>query len=239
MRTMYDSVSPSGIPAGAELVAGYVDGRYANVAAMKERFPKARVVTIAVSSKTRAMVLDVEPGDASPATAVTWCTTTMAETDNSRLTVYCQASTVPAVKAAFKAAGVSLPQFWVAQWDGVHSLPAGAVAKQHTSTKHYDVSVVADHWPGVDPDKPRGKYEPFPGASWFRKAPHSPIVTAMGRRLVAEGCGRPYKVGPGPQWTDADQDAFRLWQKRLGDPPQYCDGWPGPKQWDALRVPRV
>ncbi|NED78786.1 N-acetylmuramoyl-L-alanine amidase, partial [Streptomyces sp. SID11233] len=29
---------------------------------------------------------------------------------------------------------------------------------------------------------------PFPGADWFHRAPKSALVTAMGRRLVAEGC---------------------------------------------------
>lgn len=93
------------------------------------------------------------------------------------------------------------------------------------------------------PDKPSKpipapKYQPFPGVDWFKKNPRSPIVTAMGRRLVAEGCSA-YASGPGPQWTTADRDSFRKWQKKLGDAPQFCDGWPGRKQWDALKVPKV
>ncbi|MCA1219881.1 LysM peptidoglycan-binding domain-containing protein [Streptomyces sp. 8L] len=162
-RTMYDAVTPSRIPAGATLVAGYVDGSFANVDEMRKRFPKATVVTIAVTSHTRAQVLDVEPGDASPQTAVTWCTNTMADTPNSELTIYCNASTVGAVKSAFRAAGVSLPNFWVADWDGSTAIPAGAVAKQHTSTPGYDVSSVVSHWPGVDgkaPAKPTPPKKP-------------------------------------------------------------------------------
>ncbi|MEU9388679.1 peptidoglycan-binding protein [Streptomyces sp. NPDC048324] len=81
-------------------------------------------------------------------------------------------------------------------------------------------------------------YQPFPGADWFKKNPKSAVVTAMGKRLVAEGCSA-YKSGPGPQWTDADRESFRKWQRKLGDAPVYCDGWPGKKQWDALKVPRV
>jgi hypothetical protein len=86
------------------------------------------------------------------------------------------------------------------------------------------------------PSKP--KYQPFPGDAWFKGNPKSPIVTAMGKRLVAEGCSA-YKSGPGAQWTDADRESFRKWQRKLGDAPQFCDGWPGRKQWDALKVPHV
>ncbi|MGW2364981.1 peptidoglycan-binding protein [Streptomyces sp. NPDC001667] len=82
-----------------------------------------------------------------------------------------------------------------------------------------------------------GGYEPFPGEAFFRSAPNSPIITAMGRRLVAEGCSV-YREGPGPQWTGADRASFALWQKKLGDGPEVRDGWPGPRQWAALKVPR-
>ncbi|MFI9721536.1 peptidoglycan-binding protein [Streptomyces sp. NPDC052396] len=91
---------------------------------------------------------------------------------------------------------------------------------------------------GKAPDPAPTGYQPFPGEGFFKDEPDSPIITAMGRRLVAEGCGA-YEYGPGDQWTDADRESFRLWQKKLGDAPQYRDGWPGPRQWAALKVPRV
>lgn len=90
---------------------------------------------------------------------------------------------------------------------------------------------------GATATKPKG-YESFPGANFFKKKPNSPIVTAMGKRLVAVGCSA-YASGPGPKWTNADRESFRKWQRKLGDAPVYCDGWPGKKQWDALKVPRV
>ncbi|MEU1161463.1 peptidoglycan-binding protein, partial [Streptomyces sp. NPDC005921] len=58
-------------------------------------------------------------------------------------------------------------------------------------------------------------YQPFPGAAWFRKNPRSTIVTAMGKRLVANGCSA-YTSGPGPQWTEADRASYARWQRRLG-----------------------
>lgn len=81
-------------------------------------------------------------------------------------------------------------------------------------------------------------YQPFPGAAWFRKNPKSTIVTAMGKRLVANGCSA-YASGPGPQWTEADRASYARWQRRLGYTGSSADGWPGAKSWAALKVPFV
>ncbi|MEW2406477.1 peptidoglycan-binding protein [Streptomyces griseoviridis] len=86
------------------------------------------------------------------------------------------------------------------------------------------------------PAKPT--YEPFPGAAWFKKNPKSPIVTAMGKRLVAVGCSA-YKSGPGAQWTDADKASYAKWQRKQGYTGADADGWPGKTTWDALKVPNV
>lgn len=82
------------------------------------------------------------------------------------------------------------------------------------------------------------KYEPFPGSSFFHGGRHSPVITAMGRRLVAEGCGA-YISGPGPDWTNADRESYRRWQKKLGYTGSDADGIPGKTSWDKLRVPNV
>lgn len=79
--------------------------------------------------------------------------------------------------------------------------------------------------------------EPFPGAAFFHGGRHSPIITAMGRRLVAEGCGR-YRSGPGPNWTNSDRNSYAAWQKKLGYTGSAADGIPGKASWDALKVPR-
>ncbi|MET8585730.1 peptidoglycan-binding protein [Streptomyces collinus] len=96
--------------------------------------------------------------------------------------------------------------------------------------------------PAKKPAAPQ--YEPFPGSAFFHGGRHSPIVTAMGRRLVAEGCGH-YNAGPGPDWTNADRESYRAWQKKyskankLGWTDADCDGIPGKSSWDALKVPKV
>ncbi|MGK5640161.1 peptidoglycan-binding protein [Streptomyces sp. URMC 126] len=87
-------------------------------------------------------------------------------------------------------------------------------------------------------DKQPPAYEPFPGADFFRSGPDSPVVTAMGRRLVAEGCSA-YAEGPGPRWSEADRRSYARWQHKLGYSGDDADGWPGKVSWDALKVPRA
>lgn len=82
------------------------------------------------------------------------------------------------------------------------------------------------------------RYQPFPGASFFSARTSSPVITAMGRRLVAEGCSS-YAVGPGPRWSDADRRSYAAWQRKLGFRGGDADGIPGRTSWNALKVPRT
>ncbi|MER7106977.1 peptidoglycan-binding protein [Streptomyces sp. NPDC000229] len=86
--------------------------------------------------------------------------------------------------------------------------------------------------------KPPSSYEPFPGSAFFAPGRRSPVVTAMGKRLVAEGCGR-YEVGPGPEWSEADRKSYAAWQRKLGYTGSDADGIPGKASWDRLKVPNV
>ncbi|MGW1221470.1 peptidoglycan-binding protein [Streptomyces californicus] len=90
--------------------------------------------------------------------------------------------------------------------------------------------------PAAKPPKPT--YEPFPGAAFFKAGRNSAIVTAMGKRLVAEGCGR-YAVGPGPKWSEADRKSYAAWQRKQGYTGAAADGIPGKTSWDRLKVPNV
>lgn len=91
---------------------------------------------------------------------------------------------------------------------------------------------------GGEAPQPKPEFEPFPGSAFFKNFPRSPIVTAMGKRLVAEGCSA-YAEGPGPKWTDADKRSYAKWQRKRGFSGTDADGWPGKTTWDALRVPKV
>lgn len=88
------------------------------------------------------------------------------------------------------------------------------------------------------PVPPKPSYEPFPGSAFFHLGQKSPIITAMGHRLVAEGCGR-YEDGPGPEWTEADRRSYAAWQHKLGYRGKDADGIPGRTSWEKLKVPDV
>lgn len=161
-RTLYDSTTAGDIPKSATMVGGYVDGRYRTVDALRARFPKATLVTITVLGAPGAHVCDTEPGNIGPAGAVAWA---KAEVKAGRKpTLYCMASQWPQIKALASKAGIGgKVSYWIADYDNDPTLPKGAVAKQYADPAvhgkgHFDLSVVADHWPGVDPDpQPVGK----------------------------------------------------------------------------------
>ncbi|MDE3112730.1 MAG: hypothetical protein KGK34_07275 [Chloroflexota bacterium] len=162
---MADSVTASDIvaafaPGGAaaalhlDLVAGYVDGAFAWSDADWSLFscPKVRISTSAATSPKVAHVLDVENGDATPDQAVAWIK--WARSLGLRRTIYCGANTWAVVKAAFAAAGLAYPDWFVARWTGTPGLIDGTVATQYADPPqtgaHFDASSVADYWPGVD-----------------------------------------------------------------------------------------
>jgi len=151
MRTMYDGIASDAavIPTSAQLVGGYVDGNYVWTAADWARFPHSVHVGIAVKSTTNAgIVLDVEAGNATPAESVDWVLAR--RRSGADPTVYCSQSDWPSVRSAFKARSVAEPHYWIANYNGDKAIPAGAIAHQYESTARWDLSSVADYWPGVD-----------------------------------------------------------------------------------------
>ncbi|EGE40762.1 N-acetylmuramoyl-L-alanine amidase [Streptomyces sp. SID4928] len=98
--------------------------------------------------------------------------------------------------------------------------------------------------PATKPPTPaKPKCEPYPGASFFLNGNRpalgkkSPIFTAMGKRLVAVGCGR-YAVGPGPQLGQADVNSYEAWQRKCGYTGTAAKWPPGKTTWDKLQVPK-
>ncbi|EOD63156.1 hypothetical protein H480_38505 [Amycolatopsis vancoresmycina DSM 44592] len=151
---MYDAVTAANIPGDALMVAGYIDrivlAPWTDADWM--RFPRAvKVEIVKKASSNRGHVLDVEPGDARPDEAPGWVR--MRRAAGADPTVYCSWSAWPTVRAAFAAAGVAEPHWWIARYDNDPTIPAGAVAKQYRGdvAPGFDVSAVADYWPGVDP----------------------------------------------------------------------------------------
>lgn len=149
-RTMYDGITPALLPVGGDLYAGYVDGHWPDAEAIAARFPGKPVVRIAVRPTTDdGVVGDGPPDNGTWAEWVQWVVRRRAAHVDP--TMYTNASSWAAGIRAFMAAGVPEPHWWIAHYDGDPAIPAGAVAKQHTETAGYDVSSVADYWPGVDP----------------------------------------------------------------------------------------
>jgi hypothetical protein len=161
---MWDAVTPANIlkhDKNPEIVAGYMTGTYKWTQANWNLFPNA--IHVRISTQARYLVgtvLDVEPGDATPAQSVDWVLAMRAGQgmpDGANRgpcdpTLYCNRSTLVQVKAEFARRNVSLPHFWVATGSGKFELYPGSVASQYLlDWQGVDVSCVADDWPGTAP----------------------------------------------------------------------------------------
>jgi hypothetical protein len=140
---IYDSVTPSSIPAHHE-VATYATGGYAVPASSVSG---RHVLWIDTNgSDPHASALDVEPGDATPSAAAAWTRAKLTAEPNSLAHIYTMRSDWPAVKAAVS----SLPsrmqshvRWWIADPTGVpHQVP-GASATQWYWGPNYDITTAA------------------------------------------------------------------------------------------------
>jgi hypothetical protein len=184
-RTMYDSITAPDIPLTAAVVLGYVNGTFEWSSADWDRFPHAVKVRCATRATVdNGHVLDVEQGDATPAQAPGWVQMRR-RAGLATPTVYCSASAWPSVKAAFTAADVAAPLYLIAHYDGDPAIPAGAIGKQYRdppgSGGHWDLSAVADHWPGVDPTPPTTEDD----MELTDKLPANPAKDTIAEALVA------------------------------------------------------
>lgn len=145
-RIMYDSITPEVIPADAEMVAGYVNGRWdwAAKPGAFARWPHAAHVRIDVngSDPLNAGVIDVERGDASPEVAARWVT--IRNRAGLGATVYCNRATLPSVREACHGLKYKL---WIATLDG-SKLDGEFAAVQYLGAKdvgfNADMSIVYD-----------------------------------------------------------------------------------------------
>jgi len=150
---MGDSVTASDIPQSFDMVAGYIDGFYRWSDADWALFPNKVKVRIAIHASTLdGDVLDVEWGAASPGDIPAWLTARRAV--GADPSVYVNRGNLQAAKDACAAAGVAEPHWWLAAYGTEATVDAGLIAKQYANDDitggHWDASVVADYWPGVD-----------------------------------------------------------------------------------------
>lgn len=110
-RVMFDDTDIDLIPASARAVAGYTGGSWPTFFRLAARFPKARLVSIAVRSADRAQFLDIEPGDATVADFPGWWDAHVHARGG-----YCSESDAAALVATAEAHGIKREHFvlWTA-----------------------------------------------------------------------------------------------------------------------------
>lgn len=225
-RTMFDSTTVADVPSGGDLYLGYPDGNYRTVDGLHERFPRSRVVVTTVNGSTKGCnLVDCETGDTVPETAVGYVKGEI-KGGNDHPGVYTYVSSLAAVCHQVLAQGVNPASvlFMTAHYTGKPHLcdakcygqlpfEPRIIATQYAapgygSRGHYDVSLVAPFWPGVDP-KPQPAPKP-----WFhrtlRRGSVGRDVVALKRRLRAHG----YHgfVVPSPMFGRGCEKAVRAFQ---------------------------
>src|SRR5690242_2099086 len=106
MPTMYDSVTLTEIPANAQAVAGYVNGRWPTFSQLAAKWPHAHRISIAVNAEADADCLDIENHDATPAQAPAWIRRQIARGVKKPI-VYASVSDMPTVLSVLAASGIS------------------------------------------------------------------------------------------------------------------------------------
>lgn len=135
-----------------DLYAGYDDGLYNNVTAIKALFPTKTVIAITVKATDNfGDCLDVETGDATPQQAPGWVKARRQAGHGGPL-VYCSEALWPTVSQCFSNAGVIAPGYWIAAYPGIGPvLYPGSVGHQFVDHGAWDESVMADYLVGIDP----------------------------------------------------------------------------------------
>ncbi len=141
---IYDSTTPSAIPAHRN-AAVYATGSYA--ASPSQVTGRDKVLWIDTTGGDRhASVLDVEPGDATPASAASWAKSRLAADPHAVARLYTFRNEWPAVQAAVH----TLPQgmqsrirWWIADPTGVPHIVPGSAATQWYWGSSYDITTAS------------------------------------------------------------------------------------------------
>lgn len=153
-REMADSTSIYADPLGEQVILYYCDGIYAvNETTVRARFPKAVLVACSAVGTNSGVLGDVEPGCMTIPQAIAWLKERRAA--NVWASLYCnEIHGWAPLRAAIQAAGIPEPPYVVADFDNIPVIPPGAIGKQYENATqtggHFDRSIVADFWPGVD-----------------------------------------------------------------------------------------
>lgn len=161
-RRCFDSTTAADIPAGSELVMGYVDGssRWSDADWLRFSDGRTLVRLCIFNDRYDAQVIDLEPGNNDARGAVPWIREKWLRGETP--TVYCFSDRGPYgyrisdVRSECDAASLKHPLFIITDFDNDPTLPDDpeVIGKQYANSDltggHYDVTVVRDFWPGVD-----------------------------------------------------------------------------------------
>jgi hypothetical protein len=140
---IYDSVTPKDIPAEHPTVATYINGRYkASQSDVADRHKVLWIDTTGGNPYTAA-VLDVEPGDATPATAAHWAYQRLHHDPSAQCCIYTMRSLWPAARAAIHQLPSSMGdhvKWWIADPTGHPHLVPGSGATQWYWGRSFDIS---------------------------------------------------------------------------------------------------
>ena len=144
---MYDSVTPSALPAG-QPAAVYANGTYA-ASPSQVGGHRALLWIDTNGSDPRANVLDVEPGDATPYGAAQWVHAKLSQQPNTVAVVYTMLSDWQQVKANVAALPTwmqSHVQYWIADPTGYPHIVPGSTATQWYWGSSIDESTAAGNF---------------------------------------------------------------------------------------------
>jgi len=138
---IYDSVTPSSLPSG-KAAAVYANGAY-QASATQVAGHKSVLWIDTNGSNPGANVLDVEPGDATPAGAAAWAQQRLAKHPDSVAIIYTMRSSWQDVKdhvAHLPKSQQDNVRYWIADPTGVDHIVAGADATQWYWGAHIDIT---------------------------------------------------------------------------------------------------
>jgi len=158
MLELLDTVTPGDLPSHPNAIAGYVDGRWPSFDAMHALMPSIPCLSIATSALSRAMVLDVEAGDASFMEAAAWLGL-MHGFGMARPVLYTSASRIDSGVKYLASLGIHRDRYrvWSAHWTGIPHIcgpacgvrgerPGATQYRGAAAGQHYDRSVSSRAW---------------------------------------------------------------------------------------------